>query len=285
MGSSNWFLWQKSSVSITTNWAKTEIWDGFLWKVSGDLCQKTLYNVEAHTRPVESSKVSRLQAFPLLQYLQSVLGNDILAIQVPVISWYYSAGSLLLSSCVWIIDSAETFFLVLLVPKMTYLTVFELIRLSSMFVANLNCFETHVCTLRQTLTRGVLSSLSRCHTASSLACKRWEPRGQVSHPWLSPKTSMRIVNFWFSMILRCWLAGDIDPWFVGDMTWMSNMLFSIAFCNILIDCLSCRNSFAWRTVETNFYKGSSHTPNYTNANTYAYILYSAVWHTKTDQNV
>lgn len=154
MGSSNWFLWQKSSVSITTNWAKTEIWDGFLWKVRGDLCQKTLYNVEAHTRPVESSKVSRLQAFPLLQYLQSVLGNDILAIQVPVISWYYSAGSLLLSSCVWIIDSAETFFLVLLVPKMTYLTVFELIRLSSMFVANLNCFETHVCTLRQTLTRG-----------------------------------------------------------------------------------------------------------------------------------
>ena len=132
--------------------------------------------------------------------------------------------------------------------------------------------------------KSVLSSLSRCHTASSLACKRWEPQGgQVSHPWLSPKSSGE--QWIFGSILRCWLAGDIDPWFVGDMTWMSNMLFSIAFCNILIDCLSCRRSFAWRTVETNFYKGSSHTPNYTRANTYAYILYSAVWHTKTDQNV
>lgn len=38
-------------------------------------------------------------------------------------------------------DSAETFLLIILVPKLTYLTIFELIRLSSMFVANLNCLE------------------------------------------------------------------------------------------------------------------------------------------------
>ena len=157
-----------------------------------------------------------------------------------------------------------------------------------MFVANLNCFETHVCTLRQTLTRGdhlqvgTFKSFTVSH-CFILGLQAMRASRASQPPMAIPKIVRRTVNFWFSMILRCWLAGDIDPWFVGDMTWMSNMLFSVAFCNILIDCLSCRSSFAWRTVETNFYKGSSHTPNYTSANTYAFTLYSDVWHTKTDQ--